>query len=222
MTQTSTPITNFYQHQQDDTRAPQSLVILLHGLGSDGRDLISLAPLWGKSMPHTMFVSPDAPFPCDMAPMGHQWFSLQDRDPHKVLAGVQAIAPALDAFIEEQLEKYNLPASKLVLGGFSQGCMMSLYVGPRYKDKIAGILGYSGALIWDQDTEKDKLQTPPVFLTHGKSDEVVPFAAHEQAAEVLEEFGFDLTKNAYNGLGHSINQEGLDAGLSFLKSALSK
>lgn len=216
-----TQITNFYQHQQDDSKAPETMVILLHGLGSDGRDLISLAPLWGKAMPNTIFISPDAPFNCDMAPMGHQWFSLQDRDPHKVLAGVQSVAPALNDFIEAQLETHNIPASKLVLGGFSQGCMMSLYVAPRYKAKVAGILGYSGALIWDQDTQKEDLQTPPVFLAHGEVDEVVPYTAHEQAAEVLKEFDFNLTAKSYAGLGHSINQEGLDAGLSFLKTALS-
>lgn len=215
-------IKNFYQHQQDDSRPPETMVILLHGLGSDGRDLISLAPLWGKSLTNTIFISPDAPFQCDMAPMGYQWFSLQDRDPHKVLAGVQNVAPALNTFIDEQLERHNLTPDKLVLGGFSQGCMMSLYNGPRYKDKIAGILGYSGALIWDEDTTAEKLQKPPVFLAHGRADEVVPFSAHEQAVEVLKEFDFDLTSNAYAGLGHSINQEGLDAGLTFLKSALNR
>jgi len=212
---------NFYQHQQDDTHAPDSLVILLHGLGSDGRDLISLAPLWGKALPHTLFVSPDAPFPCDMAPTGHQWFSLQDRDPHKILAGVQNVAPMLDDFIGEQLEKHSLTADKLVLGGFSQGCMMSLYVGPRYKDKIAGILGYSGALIWDQDTKAEALQKPPVFLAHGDMDEVVPVTAHHQAVEALQDYEFPLTHATYKGVGHSINQEGLDAGLTFLKSCLS-
>ncbi len=68
------------------------MVILLHGLGSNGQDLISLAPLWAQRIPDAVFVSPDAPFTCDMVPPGYpnayQWFSLQDRDPRIVLQAV--------------------------------------------------------------------------------------------------------------------------------------
>ena len=78
---------------------PTRLVILLHGLGADGNDLIGLAPYWARLLPTTEFLSPNAPFPCDMAPYGYQWFSSQDRSPAAVLAGVRAAAPFLDAFI---------------------------------------------------------------------------------------------------------------------------
>jgi phospholipase/carboxylesterase len=56
--------------------AAQQLVILLHGLGADGQDLIGLAPHWAQALPNAAFASPNAPFPCDMAPYGYQWFSV--------------------------------------------------------------------------------------------------------------------------------------------------
>src|ERR1700694_1979802 len=72
---------------------PTRLVILLHGLGADGNDLIGLQQYWGRLVPEAEFVSPNAPYPCDIAPYGRQWFSVQDRSPSSVLAGVRAAAP---------------------------------------------------------------------------------------------------------------------------------
>src|SRR5579864_1299784 len=108
---------------------PRRLVILLHGLGADGNDLIGLQQYWGRLVPQAEFLSPNAPFPCDMAPYGYQWYSSQDRSPAAQLAGVRAAAPILDAFIDQALEERGLEAGALALVGFSQGSVMSLYVG---------------------------------------------------------------------------------------------
>src|SRR6202795_3896031 len=126
---------------------PTRLVILLHGLGADGNDLIGLQQYWGRLVPEAEFVSPNAPFPCDMAPYGFQWFSLQDRIPAMILAGGRAAAAALDAFSDAALATRGLAEKDLALVGFSQGTMMSRYVGLRRARAVAGILGYSGALI---------------------------------------------------------------------------
>src|SRR6201997_5344382 len=156
---------------------PRRLVILLHGLGADGNDLIGLAPYWAPLLPEAEFLAPDAPFPCDMAPFGRQWFSLQDRSPMSILAGVRAAAPILDAFIDDALEARNLEESRLALVGFSQGTMMSLYVGLRRAKALAGIVGFSGALIGSETLPQDIRSRPPVLLIHGDSDEIVPFQA---------------------------------------------
>jgi phospholipase/carboxylesterase len=134
---------------------PRSLVVLLHGLGADGNDLIGLAPHWQRALPHTAFVSPHAPFPCDMAPYGRQWFSFQDRDPPAILAGVMAAASILDAFLDEELARHALAADRLALVGFSQGTMMSLYVAPRRAARIAGVVGYSGRLVGGASLARD-------------------------------------------------------------------
>src|SRR5436189_2354520 len=98
---------------------PTRLVILLHGLGADGNDLIGLAPHWARLLPDAEFVSPNAPFPCDMAPYGYQWYSSQDRSPGAALAGVRAAAPILDAFIDDALASRGLDEANLALAGFS-------------------------------------------------------------------------------------------------------
>src|SRR5208337_4753451 len=105
---------------------PLRLVILLHGLGADGNDLIGLAPYWPRLLPNAEFLSPNAPFPCDMAPHGYQWYSSQDRTPEAALAGVRAAAPILDAFIDNALAGRGLDDGDLALVGFSQGTVMSL------------------------------------------------------------------------------------------------
>src|SRR5579871_1369604 len=125
---------------------PQSVVVLLHGLGADGGDLIGLAPYWAPQLPTTEFLSPHAPYPCDMAPYGRQWFSLQDRSPNMIVAGVQAAAPILEAYLDDVLRERGLPPERLALVGFSQGTMMALHVGLRRPQRLAGIVGYSGAL----------------------------------------------------------------------------
>jgi len=121
-----------------DGRKARALVVFLHGLGADGNDLISLAPLLESVLPDTAFASPHAPFPCDMAPLGRQWFSLQDRDPDVLLAGVQAAAPLLNAFLDQELKAHGLSDERLALVGFSQGTMIALHVALRRPRPCAG------------------------------------------------------------------------------------
>jgi phospholipase/carboxylesterase len=196
---------------------PRQLVVLLHGLGADGSDLIGLAPYWAPLMPEAEFVSPDAPFPCDMAPFGRQWFSLQDRSPASILAGVRAAAPMLDAFIDEQLDARGLDESKLALVGFSQGTMMSLFVGLRRAQALAGIVGYSGALIGADSLAQEIRSHPPVLLIHGDADEIVPPQALPMAVKGLDSAGVPVEMLVCHGLGHGINEEGLRRGGEFLQ-----
>ena len=221
-------ITNAYELGPASGGAPKQVVILLHGLGSNGQDLISLAPYYAKAAPDAIFISPDAPFACDMVPAGYpdsyQWFSLQSRDPEDMLAGVKNAAPIVMEFIDKALEKYGLGADKLALIGFSQGTMTSLYVAPRYSDKIAGVLGYSGALIGEEGIvqDPDEFHKPPVRLIHGEADDVVDVAAYHHATEVLGNAGFDISGHTTPNLTHSIDEAGIESGSDFLKEIFSK
>jgi phospholipase/carboxylesterase len=199
---------------------PRSLVLLLHGLGADGNDLIQLAPLWAEMLPGTEFLSPHAPFPCDMAPYGRQWFSLQDRDPAVLLAGVGASAPILDAFIDASLEARGLGDSALALVGFSQGTMMSLYVAPRRAKAIAGIVGFSGAMVGPDRLAAEAKSKPPVLLVHGDADQVVPFGAMAVAEKSLHQAGIAVTTERRPGLQHSIDEAGLAKAGAFLARVL--
>src|SRR6476646_8959466 len=200
---------------------PRRLVILLHGLGADGNDLIGLQQYWARLVPDAEFVSPNAPFPCDMAPYGYQWFSVQDRTPEAVLAGVRAAAPSLDAFIDEELQKRGLTESDTALVGFSQGTMMSLYVGLRRAKPLAGILGYSGRLIAPDLLAGELRSRPPVLLVHGSDDPVVPFESLALAEAGLKGAGVPVETLICPGVQHSIDPEGLQRGGVFLRQVLS-
>jgi len=209
------------------TRPPSSggparrLVILLHGLGADGNDLIGLQQYWGRLVPDAEFVSPNAPFPCDMAPWGYQWFSVQDRSPSAVLAGVRAAAPALDAFIDDELEKRGFDEGDAALVGFSQGTMMSLYVGLRRAKPLAGIVGFSGRLIAPELLASELRSRPPVLLVHGTEDPLVPFESLAAAEKALREANVPVETVVCPGAEHTIDAQGLERGGRFLQERLS-
>jgi phospholipase/carboxylesterase len=200
---------------------PRRLVILLHGLGADGNDLIGLQQYWGPLLPEAEFVAPNAPFPCDMAPHGYQWFSVQDRSLPAVLGGVRAAAPLLDAFIDDELQRRGLEESDAALVGFSQGTMMALFVGLRRSKTLAGILGYSGRLIAPDLLASELRSRPPVLLVHGTEDPMVPFESLAAADAALKAAGVPVETLACVGTEHSIDPEGLKRGGSFLREVLS-
>lgn len=195
---------------------PDSLIVLLHGLGADGNDLFSLTSLLSEHFPKAVFVAPNAPYPCDMSPFGYQWFSLQDRSFAAMSAGVKSVAPVLDAFLDTELRRYGINENRLVLLGFSQGTMMALHVALRRTRPCACILGFSGALVIEGDISNEIVSRMPIFLSHGDSDDVVPIEALEKAARTLGAAGLAVQTNKEVGLGHSIGQQGLNLGLNFM------
>jgi phospholipase/carboxylesterase len=200
---------------------PRRLVILLHGLGADGNDLIGLAPYWARLLPDAGFLSPNAPFPCDTAPYGYQWFSSQHRGPEAVLGGVRAAAPILDAFIDEALEERGLGSRDLALVGFSQGTMMSLFVGLRRAEPLAGIVGFSGRLLAPELLASELRSRPPVLLVHGTEDPLVPYSSLAAAETALKGAGVPVQTVTSVGIGHSIDDQGLRRGGQFLRDVLS-
>ena len=200
--------------------SPEQLVIMLHGVGSDGDDLIGMAPYFQKVLPDALFVSPNAPFSFDLVPpelqAGYQWFSLQDTSPASRLAGAQTAAPIVDAFIDAQLAETGLTENKVALVGFSQGTMMALHVGLRRPNQLAGIIGYSGMLV-GRELLADAIQSrPPVFLAHGDADDVVPVSSLDDAVAGLEAVGVSVMHHTSSGLGHGLDDNGVSKGMEFL------
>ncbi|MEX0852186.1 MAG: dienelactone hydrolase family protein [Bauldia sp.] len=201
-------------------RPAKSLVVFLHGYGADGNDLIDLGRLFAPVLPDTAFVSPHGPHPCDQAPMGRQWFPLAGADAVKLRNGVTAAAPLLNAFLDAELARHGLTDRALALVGFSQGTMMALHVGPRRRDAIAGIVGYSGVLPGPEFLKAEARQRPPVLLVHGDADPLIPAISTMVAERVLGDAGFQVEWHIRPGLQHGIDQEGLTLGADFLRRVL--
>lgn len=199
----------------------RQLVVLLHGFGADGEDLIGLAPHLQPALPDALFISPNGPQPCTMAGFGRQWFPLTNFSNEERLAGARTAAPILNEFLDAELEKAGLTDESLALIGFSQGCMMALHVGLRRPSPCAGIIGYSGALAGVGPVlEAELTSRPPVLLVHGDADPVVPVAALKQAVEGLNAVQVPVHWHVEKGLPHSIGPEGLGLGLEFLRGTL--
>ena len=201
---------------------PDSLVVLLHGYGSNGADLISLAPYWAKALPGAQFVSPNAIEPVPQAPGGYQWFPISQLDPQRMEAGARAAAQSVDLFINRELERYGLDDSRVALVGFSQGTMMALHVGLRRKTPLAAILGYSGVLVGARNLKEEVARTPPILLVHGDQDPMIPVSAMFDSAEALAAAGFSAQWHVSYDVPHSIGPDGLDLGGVFLATYLKK
>lgn len=202
----------------------QTVVIFLHGLGDRGDGgLLEIGRLWAPFLPHTAFHCPDAPFAFDMAPEdfgGRQWFSLVDRTPSVIEAGVRHAAPILDGYLDAIQNRYNVSAGRVAFVGFSQGTMMALHVGLRRKEAPMAIIGYSGALVAPETLTQEITQRPPVTLVHGTADDVVPYAALAIAETALQKVHVPVTTVVCPHVGHTIDDRGIDAGLRALRAAI--
>ncbi|ODS01555.1 phospholipase [Methyloceanibacter marginalis] len=196
---------------------PRQLVVFLHGYGADGNDLIGLGREWARALPHAAFVSPNAPEPCGMAPMGRQWFDLSLGDMSIIAEGVARAAPPLDAFLGAELTRHNLPPEALASWG-QQGTMMALAVGLARNPSPAAIVGYSGALA-TVETLPPPGSGPAILLVHGDMDEVIPVDAMYMAREMLGQAGLPVEWHVSQGIGHGIDGQGLQLGGAFLKQA---
>ncbi|HEV7371644.1 alpha/beta hydrolase [Arenibaculum sp.] len=198
----------------------RQLVVLLHGVGADGGDLIQLGAELRPFLPHAAFLAPDAPEPCDMAPYGRQWFSLRDRRDEAMTAGAERTVPQVDAWIDRQLAERGLPASALALVGFSQGTMMALNMALRRPEPVAAVVGFSGLLLDPGGLAARIRSRPPVLLIHGELDDIVPFGCLAAAGDALRAGGVPVETVARPGLAHGIDPEGLMRAARFLADRL--
>jgi phospholipase/carboxylesterase len=175
------------------------LVVLCHGYGADGNDLIGLAPHWQRLLPGAAFVAPNAPEPCPGA--GFQWFPISRIDPEEMHKGVVAAAGLLEAFLKDELARLALPPDRLALVGFSQGTMMALHVGLRGAFAPAAIVGFSGLLTGPPQFKN----APPVLLAHGGADTLIPPGALFVTAAALGAAGLGVQWHLSPGLEHGID-----------------
>ena len=199
---------------------PKNAVILCHGYGGDGKDISLLASYWRTYLPETLFICPDAPEPCAVSPSGYQWFDLMDQTKEQILIKSLIAEIKLNKLIDEVMLKNDLPGKQIAIGGFSQGCMISLQTGIKRKNKINSIVGYSGKIIDTYHLENNIFSRPNIILMHGDKDEIVPLNFLLEAKEFFNKNNYTLESKIFKNCEHRIPAEGSSLGLEFLKKNL--
>ena len=212
-----------------ERRAPvsgqtRSIVVFLHGYGANGADLLGLADPLGEHLPDTLFVAPDAPETVPGMPFGFQWFPIPWIDgssEEEAARGMAAAVEDLNAFLDALMVDEDVLPEQVVLFGFSQGTMMALHVAPRRDDAVAGVVAFSGRLLSPETLADEVVVRPPVLLVHGDQDDVVPPQSLPQAAEALQQAGWqDVYAHIMKGTAHGIAPDGLSVALAFMRDKL--
>jgi phospholipase/carboxylesterase len=199
---------------------PRQVMVLLHGYGADGADLIGLGREWGDLWPDMLFVSPNAPDPCERSAGGYQWFPLSGAPIAGRVEGAASARPVLVSFLMDLWAQTGLTAADTILCGFSQGAMMALHVGTSLDQKLRAIVAFSGALIPAEGFLEGRFAKPPVALIHGEVDQVVDPDLSRESAQILADAGFEVLLHISPGIGHGIAADGLQFATDFLTLAL--
>lgn len=190
------------------------LVVFIHGLGSDGHDLIGLVPFMQKDLPNCHFISPHGVEAFDMAPFGRQWFSLNDRDPIIVKNLLTQNVPLLAKIIKDKQRQLNLTNKDTVIIGFSQGTMIGLYLNLIQNEPFACMVGFSGRLI----TPSECINTEtPICLIHGQEDDIVNISEMQIIADYLTKYNISHKTYEIPNLAHSIDHRAINLAIEFIK-----
>ena len=198
----------------------KSAVILLHGYGGDGKDISMLILNWKRFLKNTVFLCPDASESCVVNPAGYQWFDLSNEDPKYILEESKKAEVILLKFLEEVKKKYNLKSSKIILSGFSQGCMMSINLGLISSENYNCIIGFSGKIIDKIDLEKRKISNTKMLLIHGELDEIVSPSSLLEAKDFLIRNNVAVETRMIKNCGHHISVEASSLALNYIKNNL--
>lgn len=204
--------------------APQYAVVLLHGYGSDGADLIGLAPPLQTVLPEALFVSPNAPEPCRQMASGFQWFDIDfdgDRLASRQMGVVKARAILVE-FLQDLWAQTGIAPQNTILAGFSQGAMMALHTGLSLPEPLMGVIAFSGAFVPPEGFGEAGFAKPPVCLIHGDMDSVVDPQLSADAAALLESAGYDVSYHVSGNVGHGIAPDGLDFASQFIARVADK
>ncbi len=192
------------------------LVVLLHGVGAMADDLAGLADEWAPQLPSVAFVALAGQQPYDYGGPGRQWFSIGDISAINRQGRLDQAAPLLKARLEHELSRHGLPASRLILVGFSQGSMMALHLASADPALCALVVAYSGLLT---STPLSGM-TPAILLIHGDADPVVPVSGSQQAAVAFAAAGRPTALHCLPGVPHTITEQGMALGLSAIQHAI--
>ena len=195
-----------------------SAIILLHGYGSDGKDISMLTSNWKRFLPNTIFLCPDGHEICSINPNGYQWFDLSNDDPNYILEESKKSEKKINEFIKEVKKNYNLKNSQICLSGFSQGCMMSINLGLTTNENYNCVVGFSGKIIDKKDLLKRKTSSTKMLLMHGDMDAVVPPNNLLEAKDFMIRNNIQVETKMIKNCDHHIPIEASSLALNYIKN----
>ena len=198
----------------------KNAIILLHGYGGDGADISSIAYTWKRFIDNTVFLCPDGHQTCKLNPIGFQWFDLSIDDENYIVTEVRKAEKILIEYINQIKEKYFLDNSKIILAGFSQGCMMSINLGLINNESFKSVIGFSGKIINKNDLQNRINSKTDVLLFHGDADEVVPPSSLLEAKDFLERNKIKVEVKMLKNCSHHIPTEALSLALKYIKKII--
>ena len=195
-------------------------IILLHGYGSDGKDINMLTLNWKRFLPNTIFLCPNAHETCSVNPNGFQWFDLTKEDPQYILEQSIKAEQKIHQFVDEIKKEFKLKNSQICLLGFSQGCMMSINLGLTSNENFNCVVGFSGKIIDKDDLSKRKNSSTKMLLLHGELDAVVPSTNLLEAKDFLIRNNVEVEINMIKNCDHNISVEASSLALNYIKKNL--
>lgn len=193
---------------------PVAAIIVLHGLGADGNDFVPICnEIDLRAIGPVRYVFPSAPEMAVTINGGcvmRAWYDIVGTqiDRQEDEAGLRSSMARVAALIDRERER-GIPAQRIVLMGFSQGCAMTLLAGLRYPERLAGLVALSGYLPLAATTAAERTDAnalTPIFIGHGRSDGVVPMARAQFAQTSLKQLGYDIEWHDYP-MAHSVCAE---------------
>jgi len=208
-----------------DTDKIKNIIIMLHGYGSNGNDLIQIAKIWKEKFPYSYFVAPNAPYKFHHIPSGYMWFDINkddvvdtdiaDKQKKSIESDFLKSCDILEDYIYQLSKKFKLGLNKFFLLGFSQGSMMSLEVGTRLDQKLAGIISLSGRIYTENFNNKNRNKSP-ILIIHGAKDEIIKTHRFYETCEILKKFEFNVESYLIRDLDHSISSEVMSISENFI------
>ena len=206
---------------------PQVAVIWMHGLGADGNDFVPLVKeLDLTGLPGIRFIFPHAktmPVTINNGYVMRAWYDIAGTDiaRREDEAGLRASQVDVEALIAREKAR-GIPAERIILAGFSQGCAMTLQTGLRHDEKLAGLLCLSGYVPLADKVSNERSEASlktPIFLVHGTHDGVIPVAKAHQSRDLLKALGYQVEWHEYM-MQHSLCLEEVNDISAWLKKVL--
>jgi phospholipase/carboxylesterase len=194
----------------------KNIVLLLHGYGGDGNDISMLTLNWKRHLPSTIFICPNGHEQCAINPSGYQWFDLRYDDPNYILDEFLKAEKKLSQFLDEIKNEYKIDNNKIILCGFSQGCMMSINVGLTSEKAFNCIVGFSGKIINLDNLKNRRKNFTDTLLIHGDQDDIVSPTHLLEAKDFFLRENINIETHLIKNCGHHIPIEASSIALNYI------